>query len=322
MKKFTKGALILTLAIVVVGCAFCAIGFGVGFRYGTIREMAKEGIFSIRGNIWDWDDDSEEDYDSDYDNDSELEAHDSIYWQDAKTETFDFTKQGIENLDLDIYYGEVLIEESADVDHIKVTVKYKKENHKRSIESHMNGTTLVLEETGRKGYRGWDNIQLTIQIPAGMEFNEVNLKNRAGIIAVNTPILANLIDIQVDAGECEVNQKLTVKEELRATVGAGELNMGELETELLFLKAEVGGISTGVTQAKEVTIDCSVGSVDTTMAGSETDYSYSVECGVGDIEIGHNSYSGLSTSKEVVNSGDGYMEISCGVGEVNVSFRQ
>ena len=39
MKNFTKAALIITLVLVILGSAFCAVGMGIGFSFPEFWEL-------------------------------------------------------------------------------------------------------------------------------------------------------------------------------------------------------------------------------------------------------------------------------------------
>lgn len=322
MKSFTKIALILSLVLVILGSTFCMIGLGIGFQFQEFWDDVEDGEFSIgpikdviRRNRSKWQDDVES-------------------WSSSTTQQFDFAWQGdneedrVTKLDVDVYYGMVLIEESLNDDEkIHVTVEYRKKNHKRQIKAYKDGTTLKIEETGSKRSFQNDSTKIIIQIPADMEdmdevLEELSLKQGAGEIFVYMPLTAQQININVDAGECEVAEKLTALEKCKADVGAGQIDFQQIEAKELELKANVGQIDTEEIKADQITIDCGIGSIDMLAAGREQDYNYEIECNVGEVEIGDNSYSGLGSKRKIDNAGDKKMQVTCKVGQVDVYFSQ
>ena len=315
MKNFTKIALIVTLVLVILGSICCAIGLGIGYNFSEISKevgLVELGKFSIGpikfpffgyGNSFDWDD--EED------------------WESNASEQLHFPWEDIENLELDVSYGTVEVIETKG-DELYVDVEYRKENSRRKVDVSLDGDTLKIEETGSKrGYRN-DSTRIYIRIPEEMlnkdQWKDIELSQSAGSIYVDVLLTAKNIHINVDAGECVVHRKLTAREELTAEVGTGEMKLQELEAKEVELNAGVGELTTGVVTAENMEIDCGIGNIETVAAGTETDYSYEIECKVGEVEIGGKSYSGLNSEKKVKNQGSRNMEINCGVGNVEVRF--
>lgn len=73
-------------------------------------------------------------------------------------------------------------------------------------------------------------------------------------------------------------------------------------------------------QAEHIVIEVGAGSISMKLEGRPEDYDYSLECGMGEISIGEDSYGGLATSKTIDHGADKKVEISCGMGEVEIEF--
>lgn len=319
MKSFTKAALIVALILVILGSTFCMIGLGIGFSFRDFWKDVEAGEFSIGPfedipyvigrNHLNWKDDGES-------------------WNSSSSERFDFICQGKKDIKLyvDVYYGTVVLEENPEDDgKILVTVEYRKKNHKRQVKVYKDGSTLKIEETGSKKSINNDSTRIRIQIPSDMmdeAFKEVSLKQGAGDIFVNMPLTAEKININVDAGQCEIAEKLTALEKCQADVGAGQIDFEQIEANVLELKANVGQIDTEEIEADQINIDCGIGSIDMLAAGREQDYNYVIECSVGEVDIGDNSFSGLGSKRKIENAGDKNMQVKCSVGQVDVSFNE
>lgn len=319
MKSFTKAALIVALILVILGSTFCMIGLGIGFSFRDFWKDVEAGEFSIGPfedipyvigrNHLNWKDDGES-------------------WNSSSSERFDFICQGKKDIKLyvDVYYGTVVLEENPEDDgKILVTVEYRKKNHKRQVKVYKDGSTLKIEETGSKRSINNDSTRIRIQIPSDMmdeAFKEVSLKQGAGDIFVNMPLTAEKININVDAGQCEIAEKLTALEKCQADVGAGQIDFEQIEANVLELKANVGQIDTEEIEADQIDIDCGIGSIDVLAAGREQDYNYVIECSVGEVDIGDNSFSGLGSKRKIENAGDKNMQVKCSVGQVDVSFSE
>lgn len=324
MKNFVKIALIVALVLVVLGSVCCAVSLGIGFSFDEFWTEVEDGKYSFGpieslsdiawGNRFNWQDDGES-------------------WRSEETEDFIFRWQGeegaspVKKLDLEVYYGSVnIVENTENQEIIQVTVEYRKKNHRRQVEVLQDSDTLKIVETGSKRSRNNDSTRITICIPGAMmeesyRLNELSLKQEAGDISVYMPLLAEKIDIKVNAGECQVESKIRALQEFKADVGAGEMDLSSVEASKVILDAGVGRIETARLTADEIYVDCGVGSIEAMVNGREQDYNYDISCGVGEVTIGDNDYAGLGTTKRIDNSAGRRMEIKCNIGEVDISFR-
>lgn len=325
MKNFTKIALILSLALVILGSLCCAVSIGIGFNFNDFWSDVEDGAYSfgplgdVREAIWNnrfnWKDDGEG-------------------WSSASTEDFTFEWQGedaentVDKLDLKVYYGTVkIVRNEEDSDTIQVTVEYRKKNHRRKVEAYKDGTTLRILETGSK--RSWNNdsTRITIRLPQEMEnqdkaLQEIFLQQDAGDIYVDMLPVANKIGFTVNAGECVVYSKLRALEEYKADVDVGHIDLEEVEAPLVTLNSNVGQIDAEEITAEDIFIDCGIGAIDAVVSGREQDYNYEISCGVGEVSVGDSDYSSLGSRKNLDNSADKSIQIECGVGEVDLSFEK
>ena len=67
-------------------------------------------------------------------------------------------------------------------------------------------------------------------------------------------------------------------------------------------------------------LDCGVGTLEVTAAGSEKDYNYTLDCGIGSIRLGSQSYSGLDRSASIDNGADKTITADCGIGMISLDF--
>lgn len=309
MKRFTKIALIVSLVLVILGAVCCAVSLGTGFNFSEFRNEVMAGKYSIGfpfvsfHSDFNWDDDQAE-------------------WQASSGDTFSFECSDIDSLDMDVYYGDLNIVQTTGND-ICVEVEYRKEDSKRRVNVSADGKTLVIKETGSKKSIHNDSTRITIQIPEEMsqrQWKEIELCQSAGNVYIDTPLTAKNIEIEVDAGECISYHKLTASKELSVDVGAGNMELHELEAESIEMDAGIGSLITGEIIAEKIDISCGIGSITTVASGAESDYSYDIECGIGNVEIGKKQYSGSSFVSEDSSSDDREIAVECGIGEVQVKF--
>lgn len=53
----------------------------------------------------------------------------------------------------------------------------------------------------------------------------------------------------------------------------------------------------------------------------QDNFNYSIDCGIGEVILGGESYSSLGVSREIDNDAEKKMELDCGVGQIHVEYR-
>ena len=53
----------------------------------------------------------------------------------------------------------------------------------------------------------------------------------------------------------------------------------------------------------------------------QDNFNYSIDCGIGEVILGGDSYSSLGVSREIDNDAEKKMELHCGVGQIHVEYR-
>ena len=109
-------------------------------------------------------------------------------------------------------------------------------------------------------------------------------------------------ELDLDAGEAIVEG--IIANEVNIDVGAGKATVTNLD-------------------AKEVDASADVGELYLEVVGKQEDYSYTLECGMGTIQIGNMAYAGLGGEKTIRNTGaTRSLEADCGLGKVQITFVQ
>lgn len=312
MKKSWKIFWIICISLAVLGIALCISGVVLGATVGGIRE-----VFGIheRWEDYFWDGDSSEaaEYsDGSVSGGTEYAASDS-----AGTKSASSAKQnagsgasgsgysGIRKLDIDVTCLEVAVVKGEGSE-IVLDTNDISEKFMKDLEIRQKGEELKIEVKDRKSWEKWAKNQyksqgtLLVQIPEGMRFDEAALKIGAGILRADD-IQASELDVEVGAGE--VSLESFAAEEFDLECGAGE--------------AYVSGDA-----SKEAKIECGVGSVTYTALGNQQDYNYELSCGIGELNVGDQSFSGLGSEHKINNNGSRSMEIECGIGSVTVVFEE
>lgn len=243
MKKFVKVCLILGAVLAVTGAALCVVGGIFGVDMGRF-----ENLLSFRNNV--------------------------LWKSNGQGRKIDEYYEGIRNLSLDIGVTSVKIQESGDNRFHVYGVCYDD-----NFSCQKDGDTLEVEGRRRWVHNSRSGEQLTIEIPVGTVFEEVEID-----------------------------------------VGVGELDAAGLYCRELSIDCGVGSVSVRGRVEDECSIDCGVGEVSLNLENAQEDFDYQITCGIGDVVLGENSYSGISKRREIDNGTGRDMEIDCGMGSVMLTF--
>lgn len=293
----------MCISLGILGIALCISGWLLGATMETVRSTF--GLRDVNAHFWGEHHESSvrearelsEDYAGEaesYDNAGGREAAASQAGQqfsDIRELEIDVTRLDVEITEWD--GGEILVDtgdlEQELLDDLEITRKDGK---------------LKIEMKNKKK---WENLvysvyesegTLLIQIPAGRRFSEASVKVGAGRLTAD----------HVQA------------EELKIEVGAGQVYLDSFTADELDLECGAGEADLYGDALKKVKIECGVGTVSYSAAGSREDYDYEVECGIGSVTVGDDTYSGLGSERKIHNGGSRKMEIECGIGAVDVSF--
>lgn len=276
MKKFTGVCLAVAAVLVILGITACAAGVIMGAGSANIREVLSSG----RLEGWKW-------FDNDVDwTDSEYKEG----WKDARESVQTFPAKDIHKIEISLRHGGLEIVES-DTDEISVMLE--KDTGWFQVSSE-NGTLQLTDQ--RTGTKARYDFEVTLKLPRGMELEKLEIENNAGVLELeDIDLKAESVDISVDAGEAVLEYLHAEKFDI--DVGAGT-------AEIRNLKAE------------KIEVDCGVGSIDLVLHGSEKDYDYKLECGLGNIEINREGYTSLGKEIKVDNQAGRKVSLNCGVGEI------
>ncbi len=340
MKKFMKGCLITALILFIFGVVLYGV-FGVLGGFGQLKAMNGQAF-----NLWGhqmrlaysgygtW-------YITDGDSDEKVfdwpEGGNSI--EDSEKEKTEYNASDIRNLEIECGGNNLVIQESED-DYIWVA----RESDAWPVRYKLQGGTFSLYS--EKNWRWWDSWRwgertkrtVYLYLPKGMTLDSINLEIGAGALDCMA-LEADEIDVEVDAGAA-VMQSLKGKEvelhvnaggmevsevtaeELSAETGAGSLVIGNFSADEISLNASAGSLEADGKIGRNADIECGAGTISMNLQGAETDYDYELECSIGEICIGGNEYSGLSSEKTIRNGGRGVLDVECSVGNIIINFAE
>lgn len=202
----------------------------------------------------------------------------------------------VTEIDMEIFAGEVRFQEG-DGSEIRVDTDHL--SQKLGFRCYQEGRELKL--TSKKKLYGVNNAgrgTITVTLPKEMTFKEVSLSLGAGTLYIEN-ICAKDLEVEVGAGEAIVDGFQADEAEFNCGAGTIEAR-GDVRS--------------------QADLKCGVGSITYTAFGQEEEYNYDIECGIGEIICGGNSYSGLGREQSIDNGAAKEIKIEGGVGSVIVEF--
>lgn len=141
----------------------------------------------------------------------------------------------------------------------------------------------------------------TLQISGG---KKLSVNNSGGNIKIIVPkgYVFDEVDMEIGAGQAEIDGLCAKAMDIE--VGAGQADITNLDVQ--HFNASAGA-----------------GKINTELIGSESDYNYDVECGIGEIIIGRSSFEGFARDTYIENPGaEREIDVECGVGQIAISFEK
>ena len=201
---------------------------------------------------------------------------------------------------------------------------YIKEGNGFSVESNLknlevdekNGCLSLKDLTKIKlnGSNAYENAVLTIYVPVGMVFDNVNIKTGAGRFTVDS-LSAATIGFELGAGDVTIS-KLIAEKSANIEGGAGRITISNGAIKDLALKMGMGQLNLTAALTGDSELELGVGESNITLLGSKDDYELDIEKGIGNITVDGKNVTDFGSSGNGANE----VDIHGGVGAINVRF--
>ena len=201
---------------------------------------------------------------------------------------------------------------------------YIKEGNSFSVESNLknlevdekNGCLTLKDLTKIKlnGSNAYENAVLTIWVPVGTVFDNVNIKTGAGRFTVDS-LSAATIGFELGAGDVTIS-KLIAEKSANIEGGAGRITISNGAIKDLALKMGMGQLNLTAALTGDSELELGVGESNITLLGSKDDYELDIEKGIGNITVDGKNVTDYGSSGNGANE----VEIHGGIGAINVRF--
>ena len=208
------------------------------------------------------------------------------------------------NLDIEINAADLAIKEGE---------AFLVESNLKHLKVEERGGLLTIQET-KKLTGTYNDAVLTVYVPYGTVFDNVNLTTGAGRLTVGE-LSSGTLDFEFGAGDVLIDV-LTATKAADIEGGAGRITVKNGALKNLDLEMGVGQLNLTSALTGDCQLDLGVGKSNITLYGSKEDYRLDLEKGLGSISVDGVIVSDYGSSGNGMNK----VEINGGVGAINVLF--
>lgn len=245
--------------------------------------------------------------------DAEVTVEEGEEREDAAIGVLTVDSSGIEDLSIDLKHAYLSIQPSED-SRIQVFCQ-SQEDAESQIKASCEAGAITIADT-RKGKNARKDITVCLKIPDHFKFNTAQIQISAGEVDAGCGILSDHLTVNAGAGLISLGSPEA--DILHASVGAGEIDMEDGVFRSVFVDCGVGMVDMQADITEYAKIDCGMGEVDLELVQGIQSANYTLKCGVGSIDIGDSSYSGLSRETRLQNGALAEFELNCGMGAISV----
>ena len=221
-----------------------------------------------------------------------------------ETKTYEITSE-IHSLDVQISVADFKIV-SADEFLVESNLKYLSVSEK-------DGVLKIVDVA--KSNSNYTNAILTLYVPNGMVFDDVDIETGAAKMTVDT-LSASSVELKLGAGDVRF-ESLNASAEVDIKGGAGQITIVSGTLNDLSLEMGMGELNLTAAVLGDSDLKFGVGESNVTLIGSKDDYKVDIEKGLGSITIDGNTVTDYGSS----GNGQNHIEIEGGVGAVNLKYQ-
>lgn len=263
LQKFSLGAAIIFI--------LCGIGLmGVGFVSGAFEYSLTDWNITI-GN-----------------------------YQVSGTKSIAETYQGVEELDFELGYCDIVIQSGAEF-------TISSDRVSSNFESYVKNGTWHIEANGTFGKSIW----------SGLDW----LEKKKSTVVITIPD-TTLKEIKLDLGAGELKADSVKAEKLELEVGTGSAEFTNSFVEKAKLECGMGELNYQGTLGNDSSIECGMGNSKVVLTGKEGDYQYELKCGMGEIVLNGVEHTSVDRKIDSTTKDAPKIKIECGMGRVELLFQE
>ena len=230
-------------------------------------------------------------------------ANENVVLDDSQT--YEITSD-IHSLDIQINAADFKIV-SADDFSVESNLKYLSVSEK-------DGVLKIVDEA--KSNSNYTNAILTLYVPDGIVFHDVDIETGAAKMTVDT-LSASSVELKLGAGDVRF-ESLNASANVDIEGGAGQITIVSGTLNDLTLEMGMGELDLSVALLGNSDLKFGVGESNLTLIGSKDDYKVDVEKGLGSISVDGKNVSDFGSS----GNGQSHIHIEGGIGAVHIVFQE
>lgn len=307
MKKFTRIGALIALTLVLAGSIVLGVGIALGGKtiitdaFHIISEDSEiRSMKDLLRNVSINHHKNSLSFDVSWDDDefNGVTVDGASYEHDDKL-AYTIQSPSLDILEIDIPNGTIQIEEGAITDSVQLEITSKHHTKYFQIKDSKNGKVKI--GCTKNHWDFSDDVQISIIIPSNYKIEHLAIENAAGNLLLSGNYSVNNFDLDLAAGDVVIKDVSFKTAELEVAAGNTSLH----NTRIL----------------EELDIECAAGNTELTLPGSESDYNYDLECGLGQLKLDGSSFSGFSNTYKHNNHSDIEINIECACGNIEVHFQ-
>lgn len=225
--------------------------------------------------------------------------------KEEPTKEIEFIEEEFNNLKIDLTYSNLEIK----------TKEFKIETNSDNIVTEIKDKTLIIKEKNNWNIKFKNKQKVILYLPSNIELIDVEINNGQGKLYIES-IIANNIDLDLGAGSTNIDNIITNNIDIDTSAGILNIKNGIINN--LDLDLGVGKTTINAKLTGNNKIDIGVGSFYLNVLDNISNYKLKLSKGIGTIKVNDEEINNDTT----ISNGDNIINISGGVGSINIDFKE
>mgnify|MGYP002528067048 CR=1 FL=1 len=221
------------------------------------------------------------------------------------TKDIELTQEEFNNIKIDLTYSDLEIN----------TGEFKVETNSDNIVTKIKDKTLIIKEKNTWNIKFKNKQKVILYLPSNIELTEVEINNGSGKLYIAS-IIANNIDLDLGAGSTNIDNIIASNTDIDTDAGTLNIDNGIINN--LDLDLGVGKTTINAKLTGKNKIDIGVGSFYLNVLDNISNYKLKLNKGIGTIKVNDEEIKNDTT----IGTGDNIINISGGVGSINIDFKE
>ncbi len=217
----------------------------------------------------------------------------------------ELTQEEFNNIKIDLTYSDLEIN----------TGEFKVETNSDNIVTKIKDKTLIIKEKNTWNIKFKNKQKVILYLPSNIELTEVEINNGSGKLYIAS-IIANNIDLDLGAGSTNIDNIIASNTDIDTDAGTLNIDNGIINN--LDLDLGVGKTTINAKLTGKNKIDIGVGSFYLNVLDNISNYKLKLNKGIGTIKVNDEEIKNDTT----IGAGDNIINISGGVGSINIDFKE